>query len=148
MPVIDQPFTYIKWSNPTEVVKVNTHNTDSKTTHLTEHYPLGADLRGGSQVITWGEHYLALTHEVDLFTSEVGRKDAVYRHRFVVWDKNWNLVHITKDFSLMNGHVEFAVGMCYWNDDVLITFGFQDNASYVLKMSKNLLEEFIADHKV
>ena len=148
MPVMDIPFTYVKWSNPTEVVQVSTTHPSSVTTHLTEYYPIGSDIRGGSQVITWGEHYLALTHEVDLFSSEVGRKDAVYRHRFVVWDKNWNLVHITKDFSLMNGHVEFAVGMCYWNDDILITFGFQDNAAYILRMPKNLLEEFIADHKV
>jgi predicted GH43/DUF377 family glycosyl hydrolase len=147
MPVIDQDYTYIKWSNPTEVVVAEPITKDCRTTHLGQYVQIPNDLRGGSQVIPFGEdHYIALTHEVDLFKSESGRKDAVYRHRFVLWDKNWQIVKFTKDFSMMNGHVEFAVGMCYYNDDVLITFGFQDNAAFVLRLSKEKLVNFINDN--
>lgn len=147
MPVVDQDYTYIKWSNPTEVVEIDFENLGSKTTHLTEFVPAPNDFRGGSQIIPFGEdHYIALIHEVDLFKSELDRKDAVYRHRFAVWDKNWNLIKYTKDFSMMNGHVEFAVGMCYKDDDVLITFGFQDNAAYVLKLDIDKFVDFVNEN--
>jgi predicted GH43/DUF377 family glycosyl hydrolase len=147
MPIIDKDYTYIKWSNPTEVVVVDPIMQNSYTIHLGNYIYIPNDLRGGSQVIPFGkDHYIALTHEVDLFRSVVGRKDAVYRHRFVVWDRNWNIVKFTKDFSMMNGHVEFVVGMCYKNDDVLITFGFQDNAAYVVKLSIEKLKDFINDN--
>lgn len=147
MPVIDQPYTYVKWSNPTEVVKVNPEDKTCVTTHLTEWTQAPNDFRGGTQVIPFlNEYHIALVHEVDLFKSEVGRKDAVYRHRFIIWDKDWKIVKYTKDFSMMNGHVEFAIGMCYDGDDVLITYGFQDNAAYVMKMSIEKLVEFINDN--
>ena len=144
MPVLDQPYTFVKWTNPTEVVKANITDCSSTTVKLSDYVHIGNDLRGGSQVIPMGnDHYLSLVHEVDLFTSEVGRKDAVYRHRFVVWDKDWNIKHFTKDFSIMNGHVEFAVGMCVKGSDVLITFGFQDNAAYIMQIPSSVLEDFI-----
>jgi len=144
MPVLDQPYTFIKWSNPTEVVKVDPETETSKTINLSQPIQLPRDLRGGSQVIPWDNYYMALTHEVDLFNSEVGRKDAVYRHRFVVWDKEWNIVATSKDFSIMNGHVEFAVGMCHHKDNnILISFGYQDNAAFVLKCPYEALVEFI-----
>ena len=147
MPVLDSEFTYVKWSNPTEVVKADIATLSSKTTHITPYVQIGSDLRGGSQVLPLGDdHYVAIVHEVDLFASEVGRKDAVYRHRFIVWDKNWNIVKFTKDFSIMNGHVEFAVGMCRFNNDMLITFGFQDNAAYILRLGIAEMLDFINDN--
>jgi len=33
--------------------------------------------------------------------------------------------------------------MCKYNDDVLITFGTQDNAAYILKVSQDFVEDFI-----
>jgi hypothetical protein len=147
MPILDGEFKFIKWSNPTEVVSVDINSFSSKTIHDGQYIQIGSDLRGGSQVLPLGDgHYIALVHEVDLFASEVGRKDAVYRHRFIVWDKDWNIVKFTKDFSIMNGHVEFAVGMCRFNNDMLITFGFQDNAAYILKLGIAEMLEFINDN--
>lgn len=143
MPISNQPFNYVKWSNPTEVVNVDLKTLSATQTHLTDYIDIGSDLRGGTQVIPWGDSYLALVHEVDLFTSSVGRKDAVYRHRFVAWDKDWNITYCSKDFSLMNGHVEFAVGMCYDRDNMLITFGFQDNAAFLLSIPLETLVEFM-----
>ena len=78
-----------------------------------------------------------------MFNSEVGRKDAVYRHRFIVWDKDWKVVKFTDDFSMMAGDVEFAVGMCTKDDNTYITFGFQDNAAYVLRLPTADMMEFI-----
>ena len=73
----------------------------------------------------------------------VDRKDGKYRHRFVVWDKDWNIVKVSPRFSFLKAQIEFAVGMCEYGDDYLITFGFQDNAAYVLRVNKEFTKEYI-----
>lgn len=143
MPILDVPYHYVKWSNPTEIVKVDPINQTSTTVYLGNSISLPRDLRGGSQVISVGDYYIACTHEVDLFNSEVGRKDARYYHRFIVWDKKWNIVFCTREFNFMNGDVEFCVGMAKCEDDFLITFGFQDNAAYLLRVPEKVIEEFV-----
>jgi hypothetical protein len=143
MPVMDMPFHYVKWSNPTEVVKVDPVTGVAETAFLTERVPLNGDFRGGSQLVRFRGYYLAVVHEVNLFKSEVGRKDGVYRHRFLMWDDKFNLVKYSRDFAFMDAHVEFAVGMVEQGSDMLISFGFQDNAAYILRMDMDVLEKFI-----
>ena len=144
MPVIDQPYTFVKWTNPTEVAVYNPVEKTTITTILTEYQQLNTrDLRGGSQVIPYNDYYLSLTHEVDLFKSEAGRKNAIYRHRFILWDKNFQLVKISPLFDFMDGGVEFVCGMTEYNDQILITFGFQDNASYLVAANKETINRLI-----
>jgi len=143
MPVIDKPFHYVKWANPTELVRVNPNAGTSQTVHVSSPISLPRDLRGGSQIIPYKDGYFAITHEVDLFKSEEGRKDAVYYHRFMVWDKDFNIVKVTPEFHFMDADVEFCVGIAEYGDEYLITFGFQDNAAYLLRAPKTTIEEFI-----
>lgn len=143
MPILDLPYHYIKWGNPTEVVKIDPETGSSETIFLGERKSIPRDLRGGSQVIPWRDYYIAITHEVDLFQSETDRKDAVYRHRICFWDKNFNLVKWTDDFSIMGGHVEFCVGLVQQGTDFLMSFGFQDNAAYLLKFPEKVFEDII-----
>ena len=146
MPVVDMPMHYVKWTAPTELVSIDPIAKTCKTEMIVDNNPkIRRDLRGGSQVVPFGDLRMAMCHEVDLLHSEVGRKDAVYHHRFVVWDKDWNIVDFSNDFFMMDGHVEFGVGMCHYKDkgDVLITFGFQDNAAYVLRVPQKVIFDFI-----
>jgi hypothetical protein len=144
MPVVDQSYTYVKWTNPTEVVKYDPTNQTTQTTVLTKYQQLNTrDLRGGSQVIPYQNHYLALLHEVDLFKSEAGRKNATYRHRFALWDKSFNLLKVSPLFDFMGAEVEFACGMTEYNDQILITFGFQDNAAYLLSCNKSTINNLL-----
>lgn len=143
MPVLDMPFHYIKWSNPTELVKINYNIGLSETVSIGESINLPRDLRGGSQVLPFKGGYIAITHEVDLFKSEAGRKDAIYYHRFVLWDKNFNIIKFSPEFHFMDADVEFCIGLAELGDNYLITFGFQDNAAYLLKCPKSFVEKFI-----
>ena len=146
MPIKDLPYHYVKWTNSTEVVKYDIENETCETVALQDWQDLGCmDLRGGSQVLKWGDGYIALTHETYLLRSDADRKDAIYRHRFVIWDKDWKIVKVSKQFSFLEGSIEFAVGMDYYKDDILITFGFQDNAAYMLRFPKTFLERFLED---
>jgi predicted GH43/DUF377 family glycosyl hydrolase len=145
MPIVDRPYEYVKWTNPTEVVRYNPTTQTTETIVSTKFQPLNTrDLRGGSQVIPYKNHYLAVLHEVDLFRSEAGRKNATYRHRFALWDKNFNLLRVSPVFDFMEGKIEFACGMTEYNDQILITFGFQDNIAYLLAANKSTIDEMVS----
>ena len=148
MPILDQPNRFIKWCNPTEIVEFDQLNGTCKTVVLDENkkYQFPRDLRGGSQVVNWGDYYIAITHEVNLFRDTFGRKDGKYIHRIVVWDKNWNIIHSTDEFSFMKGDIEFVTGLAFKDNDVLITFGFQDNAAYILRMPKDAFANFVLNN--
>lgn len=144
MPIIDLPYHFVKWTNGTEVVRFNVEKKTTEIVVLNNWKDIGCiDLRGGSQVIPIGEYRFCLNHETYLTKSDAGRKDGIYRHRFIVWDKNWNIAKVSKQFSFLNGGIEFAVGMCEYGEDYLITFGFQDNAAYLLRVSQKFVKEFI-----
>ena len=143
MPINNKPYHFIKWTNPTEMVYFNIQDGTTKTSLLDESrvLPLPNDLRGSSQVIPFNDGYLAITHEVNLYNDIQGRKDGKYRHRFVFWDRNWNLVKTTEMFHFMTGEIEFCAGLAVQNNDLLVSFGFQDNAAYLLKMPISSLTE-------
>ena len=142
MPILDMPYHYVKWTNPTEVVKVNIEKGTSETIHLVEQdIKFPRDIRGGSQVISYRNMYIALTHEVDLWKNEQGKKDAQYYHRFIVWNKNWKIVHYSNEFKFMTGAIEFSCGLAFDGSDFIIPFGFQDSTAYVLKVPANVIED-------
>lgn len=146
MPIIDMPFHFVKWTNGTEIVKFNINTQTTEQVLVKNWRDLGCiDLRGGSQVIPLSgtDYKFCLNHETFLTRSAADRKDGVYRHRFVVWDTNWDIVKVSKRFSFLEAEIEFAVGMCEYGDDYLITFGFQDNAAYLLRVNKKFVFNYI-----
>jgi len=144
MPVIDMPYHFVKWCNPTELVKVDPVNkTCVQVYHGGNWIPKDADYRGGSQIISFDDYYICLTHQTYLYRSEQDKKNATYRHAFVIWDKDWNIVKYGEPFSFLDTKIEFCCGMTEYNGDILITFGIQDNAAYLLKCPKKFIREFI-----
>lgn len=144
MPIQDRQYEFVKWTNPTEVAKYDPVSKTAVTSILTDYQQLNTrDLRGGSQVIPYKDYYLAVLHEVNLFQSEAGRKNATYRHRFVLWDKDFKLIRTSPLFDFMDGQIEFACGMTEYHGQFLITFGFQDNASYLLVVKASTIENMI-----
>jgi hypothetical protein len=144
MPVLDQPYHYIKWCNPTEVVKVDPITRTSETAFLGEHVPQNYDFRGGSQIIPFEDYYICLTHQCDLFNSMAGRRDARYRHRVIVWDKKWNVLSYGTPFSFLDAEVEFCCGAALYKNTLLITFGFQDNTAFLLQVPYKQIHELMA----
>jgi len=144
MPILDMPYHFVKWTNPTEVVKVDVETKASKTIFLSHKAIVGvADFRGSSQVLSWKDYKICLIHEVNLFKNYQQQKDAKYVHRFIVWDSDWNVVKMSEQFSFMDGEIEFCCGMVLRNGEFLITFGFQDNAAFVLRVPESYVEEIL-----
>ena len=142
MPVIDLPYHFVKWSNPTELVKVDPITNSSKTIEWKDGIGHLTNLRGGSHVIPFKGKRMCIIHECNLWKNNLDQKDAKYTHRFVIWDKDWNIEHITDSFSFMGGEIEFCCGLAEKDGNLLISFGFQDNAAYILKMPSTFIETF------
>jgi hypothetical protein len=148
MPVLDMPYHFVRHADPIELVKVDCKNKNckviikkSKNQKIANKLD-NCDLRGGSQVIPFGEYRLCITHEVFFPWHPVGNgKDAHYYHRFLFYDKDWNIVKISKRFKFMDAMIEFNCGLAEREDDLIITFGYQDNAAYILSMPKVVLNE-------
>lgn len=145
MPILDMPYHFVKWSNPTEIVKVDPITKTCVTVFMSDKFvPHPYEFRGGSHVIPYGDYRIGLTHVLTKFwRNPDGRKDATYRHAFVVWDKDWNVVKYGKPFSFMGAEIEFCCGMAEHNGDYLISFGFQDNAAFLVRVPKRVMEGYI-----
>ncbi len=145
MPVVDRPYTFVKWTLPTELVYSSPFGQDTEQLFVRHSIVPPADQRGGSQVIKWGSMYICITHEVNLFKNYLHQKDAIYRHRVVIWDEQFNFAGMSQPFSFLDARVEFAVGAAKQGDDLLISFGFQDNAAFVLRVPKLVVEDLITE---
>lgn len=144
-PVLDRPYTFVKWTMPTEVVYCSPFGDTTEQLFVRQTPLAPADQRGGSQIIKWGSMYICITHEVNLFKNYLEQKDAIYRHRLVMWDSQFNFAGMSKPFSFLDARVEFAVGAAKHGDNLLISFGFQDNAAFVLSVPKLLVEDLIKE---
>lgn len=142
-PIEGLPYHLLKWTNPTCLMKFDSNGGETKILETNSYTQGYNDMRGGSQVIKWKDGYLTLVHETELYNSEQGRKDATYMHRFVYWDNEFKTQKFSKLFSFLNMKIEFCCGMCIHKDDFLITFGVQDNAAYILRIPKTIVEDFI-----
>lgn len=140
MPILDQPYSWVKWTNPTEIVSFNEGKTETVQCDHKKIYPFPRDLKGGSQVIEFDGYYVAVTHESIYSSSDTSRN---YLQRIVMWDKQWNIVNYTSDFTMMDGNIEFVAGLAIHNQNVLISFGYQDNAAFVLRIPLKAFKEFL-----
>ena len=144
MPIIDMPWHFVKWTNPTEVVKVDISTLSSQTVFMGKQtLNLPRDIRGGSNLIKIGDCRIAITHEVDLWWNENNCKDSQYYHRFIAWDDNWNIIKVTPTFKFMDAYIEFCTGMTLVGDNVHIVFGFQDSSAHLLKAPVQSLVDYI-----
>ena len=147
MVVTDMPMHMAKWTNPTEVIEANPETLECWQRIVKPGTGQHQDMRGSSQIIPYKGKRICVIHEVDLFKNKLEQKDGKYTHRFVIWDMDWNIEHISQPFSFMDGEIEFCCGLTEWGDDLLISFGFQDNAAYVLKMPQSFFDQFIEREK-
>ena len=85
------------------------------------------------------EGYLTISHEVYFHTSELGSKNATYKHRFILFDKDMRIIKSSKEFNFMSAEIEFCAGAAIKNDNIIISFGFQDNSAFLLEMPLELV---------
>ena len=91
-------------------------------------------IRGGSQVVPWGTGWLAVVHDVENTNSA-----RIYRHRFVRWDTDWNLLRISGPFRLGDDKfgLEFCAGLVISESrqQLILSAGLGDSRAELIVMS-------------
>lgn len=100
-------------------------------------------LRGGSQVIkTPDGDYLAIMHQVvsaetmrfsDIKKSPLTRRR--YTHRFVLFNELGQVIKVSDKFNFLNKSIEFASGLTFNEDRLIVTFGAIDCYAFVSSLS-------------
>lgn len=151
IPIIDMPFHYIKWTNPTEVVKVNPITGDCETVFIKEQdqslINTFRGIRGSSQAIPYKDGYIALEHEVDLYLNDLERKEATYYMKWVVYDKDFNIIKTSDEFNFLGFHIEFTNGLMYKDNYFYIPFSIVDNVTFMMKVPEQTVENFINNYE-
>lgn len=146
-PVKDLPFHFIMHANATQLVKVDPETGDCEYVAQRPMLDFPANTRGSSQVLSYKGGYIAITHDTRWWYHDRGdaNKDAIYDHRVIFWDKDWNIQKISKKFKFMGGQIEFCCGMEYINNMFYITFGFEDNSAHLLQVEDKFIDKLLED---
>lgn len=103
--------------------------------------PLAIDrISGGSQVIPYGDGWLACVHEANHIP---GTPRRFYMHRFVWWDKNWTVRRISNPFYLHDPVIEFVAGIAFFNDHILLSYGREDKEPWIAAIHTNELHDMV-----
>lgn len=144
MPILDKPYHFIRWSNPTEVVKYNPiENKTELVTLKPELSDFDNSMRGGSHVIAWKDSYLGIVHLSNHMRTNDGKFSMNYKHKIILWDKEWNIIKVSPQFSLMGGSIEFVSGITIHKNMFIISFGFQDSLAFLLEVPIKFMEDFL-----
>lgn len=144
--ILDRPYQYVKWTSPTEVVKADPKKGTSQQLYVTQGIKAPTDQRGGTQVVKWKDQYIAITHEVVLFKNYLKQKNGTYRHRVAVWDDKFNLVGLSPEsFSFLDAQIEFAAGAAAVDNNLVITFGYSDNAAFALEVPEVVVDKLVSE---
>ena len=113
------------------------------------------NFRGGSNLWDLGDStYLAIGHKtyikkIEYFCSRrfgvVGAELRNYEHRFARYDYYGKLIQLSKPFQFISGGIEFAAGLVVLDNQVVVSFGKNDAASYLASINLDKVMEMLRD---
>lgn len=148
MPFADLEFRFVRYVKPSQIIETSRNGiiksmegTGSSTDLI---------LRGGTQVITWEEYYIAFSHSVNRTKKILEGKNQVvqtkYLHHLVVWNKKFQLLgHSPEGFSIAGFPVEFASGAAVTSNSLLMTYGIMDQTSGIVELPKELVYDLLEE---
>jgi glycosyltransferase involved in cell wall biosynthesis len=99
--------------------------------------------RGSSQLIQWGDGWLAVVHEVDAMP---GAGERSYQHRFVYFTPDFKVKSWSGRFYLQRRGIEFVCGLCWHpnRDEVVISWGAnRDSEAWVARISADDVDSLL-----
>jgi len=137
MPVeSDEEIAAIYSVNPFALVSM-----DEGTPHLkrTRPYDNGtAEYRGSSQAIKYQRGMLCIVHRTIII-----RWRRIYLHRFLWFDKNWNVTRMSKEFFIERKGSEFCAGLANKGDRYVISYGVRDVVARAIEIPASLVERLL-----
>ena len=139
MPVIDKPYTWLKWSSPLEFCKY-----DKDKNILTNWFNgnLKQCYRGDSHLANIDGNYYCFVHDVLNYqlNSKTNARISYYQHYILKFDNNLNPIGKFGPFQYDNRfNVEFGCGLAYDGENCYLTYSENDATAYIIKFNKQLL---------
>ncbi|WP_157516672.1 hypothetical protein [Methylosinus sp. LW3] len=106
---------------------------------------------GSSQLVPFGEGWLCLLHRRINVTrrSFRSRKNSVsgifYVHRFIHFDRSWEIVSESGDFFFEKRGLEFCAGLARKGDRFVVSYGLNASAAKLMELCKFQIESLLSD---
>lgn len=142
-PIEEKPFSFIRWTNPVQLIETNEQGAVINVITKNKKEPYGVDFRGGSETIKINNGYLSIVHTSNSNLLKNMQYNNQYRHYFVIYDNNFNIIKISKPFIFKTPDVEFCCGMCKIDNDIYITYSIKDSCSFLLKTTIDDVMDYI-----
>lgn len=112
-------------------------------------------IRGGSSLVEHNGGYISVSHKTYVKTLSIynpntfGYMNSIvrnYTHLFTLYDKNLNLIKSSDEFTFReNAKIEFACGLVKKGSDFYISYGVNDEESWMASISCNTVENLLGD---
>src|SRR5262249_39270334 len=101
------------------------------------------NLSGSSQVIPFGDGYLAVLHTAHAMPGEPYKR--YYHHRFVQYDRDFRVEHLSLPFCFNDRTIEFCAGMCTHpsEDKLVLSYGVNDREAWLATVSVDEVESML-----
>jgi hypothetical protein len=120
---------------------------------LIEAPKVSKSFRGGTQVFPTKSGGIGLIHELYYIREPVMnpvtfapiQSHRCYTHRFVSYDKDFNIDKVSPKFVFISQGIEFASGITEHGDNYVISFGRADRATYIATIDKQKVFDMLED---
>ena len=115
-----------------------------------------AMMSGSSQVIPWGNDYLAVTHQRNraplasrLMQKYVTRdpyyqrKKVLFSHHMLLLDRHFNIKMQSNPFHFETEGIEFCAGLACHDDRVLVSYGVMDEKARLLELDPSQVDRIL-----
>lgn len=138
MPISDMPNHFIRFASPLHIVNHIGKTILIKDDRLSKWV---TGLRGSSQVIPYKDEYrICVIHEVDNINDWDNR---TYYHRFIIWDKNWNVMQVGKRFKFTDNRGDFCCGIAIIDDNMVLTYGDDCKTAHLVSFPLSKIDKWI-----
>lgn len=139
MPILDKPYTWIKWCSPFEIAEY-----DINIKKLDVYFPGNYKqcFRGDSHVIHIDNYYYCFVH--DCFTLQLNERTnariSKYWHYILRINEDLSPAGFYGPFSYDNRiNIEFGCGLALKDDFCYLTYSENDTTGYIVKFNKDLI---------
>jgi len=143
IPIIDKPFTWLKWANPIEIARydIETNKLDVDFKRYYDESKM-KPYRGDSHIVMHDGHYWCIMHDCDfrLLDKSTNARCCTYGHYVIELDEDLNVADVSGKWNYSNDFdIEFGCGLAIRDGYAYISYAEDDSAAYIIKFKADLL---------
>jgi len=134
-PIETIPFKCVYSYKPFKIINLNNSNFELIPNNI-----VTTNYRGSTQIIKFNDYNLGIVHE----RKEEGLEH-YYIHYFILFDKNMNLLKISKPFSFFGADIEFCTYLNYNNGNITILMSVNDQISFEFSIPDTIIYDIFEE---